>query len=236
MAGDSLRDPRVDKDIATRNLTDFERRGDGGEPAGAQQPSIMKAKLLLLLAFVSTAALHAQTAAPLDTEAAARALGSAPEHPRGLTKGIPSPIVSRKYAHSKGVDVEIVEHADGNKEEFNFVNVPVLFVVDTDRLLDRVSRENVQKIAEIMKVQIAKTPTAKFQIEGHTSSEGSADHNQKLSGSRAARVIQILTQEYLVPASALLAEGLGASQAQFPASAPEAQRQADRRVLVARPR
>ena len=54
-----------------------------------------------------------------------------------------------------------MEHADGNKDEFNFVNVPVLFVVDTDRLLDRVSQENVQKIAEIMKDQLEKPPTAK---------------------------------------------------------------------------
>jgi outer membrane protein OmpA-like peptidoglycan-associated protein len=196
----------------------------------------MKAILIVFLACVANAALHAQTAAPLDAAAAAKALSAAPEHPRFITKGIPSPIVSRKYAHSKGVDVEIVEHADGNKEEFNFVNVPVLFVVDTDRLLDRVSQENVQKIADIMKDEIAKTPTAKFQVEGHTSSEGAATHNQSLSVVRADRVFRILTQDYQVPASALISEGLGASQAQFPANAPEAQRQADRRVLVARTR
>jgi outer membrane protein OmpA-like peptidoglycan-associated protein len=194
----------------------------------------MKAKLIFALTFVVSVALHAQTAAPLDAEAAAKALGSAPEHPRFITKGIPSPIVSRKYARSKGVDVEIVEHADGNKEEFNFVNVPVLFVVDTDRLLDRVSQDNVRKIADIIKEQIAKSPTARFQIEGHTSSEGGADRNQKLSEIRAARVAQILTRDYQTPATALVAEGLGATQAQFPANATEEQRQTDRRVLVTR--
>ena len=190
----------------------------------------MKAKLTLLLAFSATVALHAQTAAPLDTDAAARALSVAPPHPRFVTKGIPSPIVARKYVRSKGVDVEIVEHADGAKEEFNFVNMPVLFEKDTDKLLDRVSEENVKKIAKVMKDQITETPTAKFQIEGHTSSEGSVDHNQKLSELRAARIFQTLTQEYQVPATALITEGLGASQAQSPPNP------ADRRVLVARPR
>ena len=198
----------------------------------------MKTKLILLLslAFAANVALHAQTVAPLDADAAAKALSAAPPHPKFLTKGIPSPVVSRKYARSKGVDVEIVEHADGKLEEFNFVNVPVLFVVNSDRLLDRVSRENLQKIADIMKDQIDNTPTARFQVEGHTSSEGSAEQNDKLSKDRAARVVQLLTEEYHVPGSALIAEGLGASQAQFAANAPEAQRKEDRRVLVARPR
>jgi outer membrane protein OmpA-like peptidoglycan-associated protein len=194
--------------------------------------------LLTVLAILVAVGAEAQTAAQLDENAAAAALGTVPARPRLVPKGPPSPIVQRTYQKgAKGLEVEIVEHESGTREEINFVNVPVLFVKDQDELFDNVSRENVRKIAEIMLAALKQSPEAKFQIEGHTSAEGSDDHNKILSELRANRIYRLLTQDHGVPATALpTVEGLGAEYARFPKTAPESDLERDRRVIIARPR
>jgi outer membrane protein OmpA-like peptidoglycan-associated protein len=194
--------------------------------------------LLTVFVILAVIGADAQTAAPLDEDAAAAVLGTAPARPRLVPKGPPSPVVERTYRKgAKGLDVEIVEHESGTKEEINFVNVPVLFVKDQDELFDHVSRENVRKIAEIMLAALKESPEAKFQIEGHTSAEGSDDHNRILSKLRANRIYRLLTQDNGVPAAALpTVEGLGAEYARFPKTAPESDLEQDRRVIIARPR
>jgi outer membrane protein OmpA-like peptidoglycan-associated protein len=194
--------------------------------------------LLTILVFLTAIEAEAQTAPPLDENAAAAALGTPPKRPRLVPKGPPSPVVERTYHKgAKGLDVEIVEHENGTKEEINFVNVPVLFVKDQDELLDDVSRENVHKIAGIILAALKGSPEAKFQIEGHTSAEGSDEHNKILSELRADRIYRLLTQDSGVPATALpTVEGLGAEHARFPKTAPEADLAQDRRVIIARPR
>ena len=193
--------------------------------------------LLTILVMLLAIGADAQTAAPLDEKAAEAALGTAPAR-RLVPKGPPSPVVERTYQKgAKGLDVEILEHENGAREEINFVNVPVLFVKDQDELVDDVSRENVHKIAGIMLTALKESPEAKFQIEGHTSAEGSEEHNKILSELRADRIYRLLTQENGVPATALpTVEGLGAEHARFPKTAPEADLAQDRRVIIARPR
>jgi outer membrane protein OmpA-like peptidoglycan-associated protein len=194
--------------------------------------------LLTIFVILFAIGTYAQSAAPWDENAAAAALGTVPTRPRLVPKGPPSPVVERTYQKgTKGLDVEIVEHENGTKEEINFVNVPVLFVKDQDELLDDVSRENVRKIAGIMLSALKQSPEARFQIEGHTSAEGSDEHNKTLSELRADRIYRLLTQDNGVPATALpTVEGLGAEHARFPKTAPEADLAQDRRVIIARPR
>lgn len=55
-------------------------------------------------------------------------------------------------------------------------------------------------------------PTAKVEIQGHTDSRGSADYNQKLSESRAAAVVKVLTDKYGIAADRISSVGYGAAQ------------------------
>ena len=65
--------------------------------------------------------------------------------------------------------------------------------------------------AEISRVAtfLTKYPTTSFVIEGHTSSQGDAEYNQKLSERRANEVIYILTREFAIDTNRLSAVGYG---------------------------
>ena len=130
--------------------------------------------------------------------------------------------------------VVIVEE-QGKTIELPFVTVPVLFTVDTAELLSAESREALEQTAALINGITQTDPNAKFAIEGHTSTEGSEEHNLKLSADRAARVLVELTDRYKVPASALTAAGYGEKFATNPGGT-EPELQADRRVLVVRTR
>lgn len=131
-------------------------------------------------------------------------------------------------------NVVIVEE-QGKSLELPFVTVPVLFVVDTAELLDVESRVALEQTASLIKGITQTEPTAIFDIEGHTSTEGTDEHNSRLSADRATRVFAELTQRYGVPATPLTAHGYGEKFAMNPEGS-ESQLQADRRVLVVRTR
>lgn len=129
-------------------------------------------------------------------------------------------------------NVVVVEEKEQSRE-FPYVTLPVLFVKETAELLDQESRAALEQMAGVI-LEVARTEAgAKFDIEGHTSTEGADDFNLKLSIARAQRVYDELTQRYGVPASVLTAHGYGESYPKYPAGT-EAQMQHDRRVLVVR--
>lgn len=174
----------------------------------------------------------AQKAVPLDTAAAAAQLSQAAKKPRFTPK---SPIRSRTYnVNAKGAGVEIIEFEDGQKEERPYVAVPILFVVGKDELLDSVSSDNVTKTASVLREIIRADPKARFTVQGHTSAEGDEAANQALSEKRAAKIVTLLTAVNEVPASQLSQSAFGEMHAAAKETAPEADRQRDRRVLIVR--
>lgn len=181
---------------------------------------------------------QAQTAAPLDEDLARKSLATKP--PRNPVKSA-APVVKRTHERraTKGldveVDVEVIHRSDGSTEEHLFVPLPILFVVNSDEILDEVSRANVHKLAGLMQEICGSSITASFSIQGHTSAEGEAESNRQLSERRAAR-IQTLLAAQGVPTSSLTAMGLGENVARFPETASESHLKQDRRVLVVRMR
>ncbi|GEP45082.1 OmpA family protein [Brevifollis gellanilyticus] len=129
-------------------------------------------------------------------------------------------------------NVVVVEEQD-KSYELPYVTLPVLFVKETAELLDAESRAALDQMAAVIQ-EISKTePATRFDIEGHTSTEGTDEFNMNLSAARAQRVFDELTQRYGIPASVLTAHGHGENYPQFP-NGTEAELQQDRRVLVVR--
>ncbi len=117
--------------------------------------------------------------------------------------------------------------------ELPYVTVPVLFVKETAELLDSESRASLDQTAAAI-AEITKTePSAVFDIEGHTSTDGADDLNKTLSAARAKRVYDELTMRYKIPASVLSAHGYGESYPMYP-NGSETEMTLDRRVLVVR--
>lgn len=117
--------------------------------------------------------------------------------------------------------------------ELPYITIPVLFEKETAKLLDVESRVALEETAAAI-LEVLKThPTAIFDIEGHTSTDGTDEFNLTLSADRARRTHQELTQRYAVPASALSAHGYGEMYPTFPTGTEE-QMVLDRRVLVVR--
>ena len=196
----------------------------------------MKLHLLFCatLTLVSHAAFAEERAAAFDADAAKRTLSSevAKTPGRLVTKGLGGdPIAKRVYSKS----AVVITRQSGATETHPFVEVPLLFVVNTDELRkDDASRENVVKVAQMLKDLSAQKAT--FAIEGHASAEGNAARNRDLSNLRALR-IQATLRAQGVPVEVLArTEGFGSAHAQFPAKADEPQLQLDRRVLVVKER
>ena len=120
----------------------------------------------------------------------------------------------------------------GGTEVRPFVALPILFVEGEDTLLVDTSRANAEEMARILR-ELSTAEKAIFQIQGHTSAEGTAKANQTLSERRAARLEALLAAKKVDPRS-MHAIGLGEDSARFPESAPDSQRQLDRRVLIVR--
>lgn len=127
----------------------------------------------------------------------------------------------------------VVVEDQGQSRELPYVTLPVLFVKETAELLDEESRNALQQVAGVI-LAISKTEAGSiFDIEGHTSTDGTDEFNVKLSASRAQRIYDELTQRYGVPPTMLSAHGYGESFPMYP-EGNEAQMQMDRRVLVVR--
>lgn len=166
-----------------------------------------------------------ERAAAFEVEAAKATLSPEVKKPRFLTKGV-DPVKSRFYTK----DAVIITRQSGAKEEHPYVPVPLLFRVNTDELLDSMSRENVIKLAQLLK-DLGKENTA-FAIEGHASAEGDAQRNRELSNLRALKIATLLRDQG-VPTSMLgRTEGFGSAHARHPATDSPALLQEDRRVLV----
>ena len=117
--------------------------------------------------------------------------------------------------------------------ELPYVTVPVLFVKETAELLDSESRAALEQTAAAIQEVLRTDPSAMFDIEGHTSTDGAEDMNLNLSAQRAERTYLELTKRYLIPTTVLSAHGYGESYPVYP-SGTEAQMMLDRRVLVVR--
>ena len=127
----------------------------------------------------------------------------------------------------------VVIEDQGQKRELPYVTLPVLFEKETADLLDDQSRNALQQVAGVI-LAIAKTEAnTVFDIEGHTSTDGTDEFNLNLSAARAQRVYDELTQRYGVPAAILSTHGYGESFPMYP-EGNEAEMQMDRRVLVVR--
>lgn len=127
----------------------------------------------------------------------------------------------------------VVVEDQGQSRELPYVTLPVLFVKETSDLLDDESRNALQQVAGVI-LAISKTEVGTiFDIEGHTSTDGTDEYNVTLSAARAQRIYDELTQRYGVPPSVLSAHGYGESFPMYP-QGNEAEMQMDRRVLVVR--
>ncbi len=129
-------------------------------------------------------------------------------------------------------NVVIVEEQNQTRE-LPYVTVPVLFVVETAELLDAESRAALEQVAGVIREVAQTAPDATFDIEGHTSTEGTDEFNMSLSAARAKRVYEELTLNYGVPPGMLTAHGYGESFPSYP-NGTEPELQQDRRVLVVR--
>jgi len=150
---------------------------------------------------------------------------------RGLTfkpAGTPRTSATRTYNVTRGVVT--IEEVDGTVKELPYVVLPILFKYDSDELLDAQSRENVSKAAA--KLQEPNLRGARFIVEGHTSTEGAADHNQALSDRRAKRVLNLLVTQFGIEPSRLQAQGFGRNAPEVKPELNDEDRQRNRRVLV----
>jgi len=88
-----------------------------------------------------------------------------------------------------------------------YVTYGILFDTDSDRLKPE-SAPVIKSIARGLETN----PNLKLQIEGHTDSVGSADHNLDLSKRRTEAVKAVLVSQFKVDAARLTAAGLGATK------------------------
>jgi len=117
--------------------------------------------------------------------------------------------------------------------ELPYVTIPVLFERETAELLDSESRVALEETAKAILDVLKTSPDAGFDVEGHTSVEGTDEFNMQLSAARARRVYDELTQRYGVPVSVIGAHGFGEKYPNHP-NGNEAELTLDRRVLVVR--
>jgi outer membrane protein OmpA-like peptidoglycan-associated protein len=128
--------------------------------------------------------------------------------------------------------VVVVQEKEESRE-LSYVTLPVLFVKETAELLDAQSRANLKEVAAVINEISSTEAGARFDIEGHTSTDGTDEFNMNLSVARAQRVYDELTQRYGVDPGVLTAHGYGENHPMYPKGTEE-QMQLDRRVLVVR--
>jgi outer membrane protein OmpA-like peptidoglycan-associated protein len=178
------------------------------DSAVVQRQLSLAPKVVVLTATPQTALMTTKTTTVVDTPGQAR----------------------RVYNSERSV---VIVEDQGQSRELPYVTLPVLFVKETSDLLDDESRNALQQVAGVI-LAISKTEVVTvFDIEGHTSTDGTNEYNVTLSAARAQRVYDELTQRYGVPASMLSAHGYGESFPMYP-QGNEAEMQMDRRVLVVR--
>jgi OmpA family len=152
-----------------------------------------------------------------------------------LRPGVPVPgrprTLVRVYDRTR--NVVIVPAEDGQSAELPYIAVPILFSVGTAELLDDTADADLQALAEALLEIHVQEPEARFEIEGHTSTDGEDQENLTLSAKRASHVYAVLVSRYHVPAAILSTKGFGETYADYP-NGTEQEMQMDRRVLVVR--
>ncbi len=138
-------------------------------------------------------------------------------------------VVKREYTHR---GVVLVSYASGRTEELPYLQVPVLFKVNSDLLLDVQSRENVKKLAEAINSIPESDP--QFIIEGHAARGPSSYSRGDLSLHRAESILRLLIDAYGVNENKLSVAGLGTTYATHSEGSREDLLQQDRRVIVVR--
>jgi outer membrane protein OmpA-like peptidoglycan-associated protein len=183
--------------------------------------------LLALTALSASRPLAAQEAKPLDASAL-KVLDAKPAAPQGKTR---SKRVEKSREYSKR-GVRIITYADNSTKERPLVEIPLLFEVNSDQLKGAQSQDNLRLLAEKLKSLAA--DGIKVSIEGHASAEGAAKRNLELSKQRAEAIQFRLRELGVNHALIKSAEGYGSKFAAHSESAPEEDRELDRRVLVVR--
>ena len=130
-------------------------------------------------------------------------------------------------------NVVVVQADDGAQQELPYVAVPILFAVGTAQLLDNTAAADLDALASALLEIHKQEPNARFEIEGHTSTDGDDASNLQLSVARAKTIHSELVRSYGVPASMISSQGYGEAYAAFPDGS-ERELQQDRRVLVVR--
>jgi|GEM_PF-1009453 len=138
--------------------------------------------------------------------------------------------IQRVYDPQRNVVVVVEEK---QARELPYVAVPVLFVRGSAELLDAESRRSIEQMAGVIREVIEKEPRARFDVEGHASTDGAAQFNMDLSVERARRIYDELTLRYRLPAAVLTAHGYGENYPMYLVGTEE-QRMLDRRVLIVR--
>lgn len=180
----------------------------------------------LLCAVLPVSATEPATAPAMDTKAAVASLKREPMV--SMDRSFIKPAAGRVYDADRQFVVETRE--DGTITEMPYVVIPILFVKDSNQLLDDQSRTNLNKLAALLKSDGLKN--AKFEVEGHTCSDGPEAHNGKLSAQRADALLAALKAAG-VDASRLTARGFGESAPAVPNDS-EPHKQENRRVVVVR--
>ena len=205
--------------------------------------------LFALTALSTSRPLAAQEPKPLDASAL-DALDAEPVAPllRGLKpRGGERTEKSREYRTSNDATARsgasggakergmlFITYSDNTVEERPLVEIPLLFEVNSDQLKGSQSEANLRLLAEKLKSLAA--DGIQVSIEGHASAEGAVERNLELSKQRAEAIHFRLRELGVNPALLRSAKGYGSAYAAHPASAPEAHRELDRRVLVVRER
>jgi outer membrane protein OmpA-like peptidoglycan-associated protein len=197
--------------------------------------------LFALTALSTSRPLAAQEPKPLDASAL-KVLETKPVVFR--TRGKQPTEKSREYRTSndatagsgtaKGRGVRITTYENDTVEERPLVEIPLLFEVNSDHLKGSQSEANLRLLAEKLKSLAA--DGIQVSIEGHASAEGAVERNLELSKQRAEAIHFRLRELGVNPALLQPAKGYGSVYAEHSASAPEAHRELDRRVLVVRER
>lgn len=130
-------------------------------------------------------------------------------------------------------NVVVVQADDGAQQELPYVAVPILFALGTAQLLDDTAATDLDALATALLEIHKQDPNARFEVEGHTSTDGDDASNLQLSIARAKTIHSELVRSYGVPASMLSSQGYGEAYAAFPDGS-ERELQQDRRVLVVR--
>lgn len=103
------------------------------------------------------------------------------------------------------------------------ISLDIRFANDSDRLTDAAHAQLAELGTALSSPELGHT---RFMIAGHTSATGAAEHNQRLSESRARAVRSYLVAHFHIPAERLSSVGYGAAQPlpDFPPTALEQRR------------